>query len=273
MGNNFFKFNEKTYKQTAGVGTGIKFAPTYACLGMGDFENVVFNSNQTLLERILLWKRYRDDVLMLFKGSVKECKELVDWLNSLMPGVVKFKYEFSQSRIEFLDLQIFIQDGQLKTSLFIKPGNLQLYLDFFSNHPLPCKEAIIYSQALRIIERCSLPRDVESNLENLREKLEARNYPEELINKKFAEAKKKERKQLIFQGRTPQKKCDDKVRLIFTHNEGNPPIHQWLRQCKKLLIRNEKAKKLGSKIQVGFRQPRNLKRMVAGIQERRQDPP
>ena len=106
---------------------------------------------------------------MLFRGSPEECKELFEWLNSLIPGIVKFKFEYSQSRIEFLDLQIFIEDKKLKISLFIKPGNLQLYLDF---SPQP----IVYSQALRIVERCSLPEDLESNLE------------------KFDEARKKNRK-------------------------------------------------------------------------------
>ena len=204
---------------------------------------------------------------MLFKGSEEECNDLVDWLNSLMPGIVKFKFDYSHSRIEFLDLQISIEDGQLKTSLYIKPGNLQLYLDFFSNHPLPCKEAIVYSQALRIIERCSLSEDVSSNLENLKEKLRNRNYPENLIDKKFEEAKKKDRKKLIYQGRK-KKKCDDKVRLIFTHNEGNPPIHQWLRECKKLLVRNEKAKKLGNRIQVGFKQPKGGDCIYSGTTRR-----
>ena len=33
--NNFFKFNEKIYHQKEGVGTGVKFAPPYACIGMG----------------------------------------------------------------------------------------------------------------------------------------------------------------------------------------------------------------------------------------------
>ena len=209
---------------------------------------------------------------MLFRGSQEECKELVDWLNSLMPGIVKFKFDYSHSRIEFLDLQIFIEDGQLKTNLHIKPGNLQLYLDFFSNHPAPCKEAIIYSQALRIIERCSLSKDVTSNLENLKEKLKDRNYPEILINKKFEEARKKDRKELIYQGRK-KKKYDDKIRLIFTHNEGNPPIHQWLRESKKLLVRNEKAKKLGNRIQVGFKQPKNLKCLVSGIKNKENNIP
>ena len=52
---------------------------------------------------------------------------------------------------------------------------------------------------------------------------------------------------------------DDKVRLIFTHNRGNLPLHQWLRQSKKCLLKNEKAKKIGDKIQICHSQPKNLK--------------
>jgi hypothetical protein len=66
-----------------------------------------------------------------------------------------------------------------------------------------------------------------------------------------------ERKKEIFQNRK-QKKSDDKVRLIFTYNDGNPPIHQWLRECQKLLVKNEKAKEIGERIQIGFKQPRNI---------------
>ena len=52
---------------------------------MGNFKNIVFNSNQDLLSEILLWKRFIDDVLMLFRGNEEECKTLVNWLNNLMP--------------------------------------------------------------------------------------------------------------------------------------------------------------------------------------------
>jgi hypothetical protein len=126
---NFFEFNDKIYQQTGGVGTGIKLAPPYVCLGMGRYESKAFNSDFHLLDRILLWKRFIDDVLMLFRGSKEECDELVDWLNSLCPGVVKFKYQYSTEMVEFLDLQIFVENGRLETNLFIKPSNLQLYLD------------------------------------------------------------------------------------------------------------------------------------------------
>ena len=148
MTNNYFHFNKKIFKQKKGVGTGIKLAPTYACLGMGKYEDILFNTKEKLLEKVLIWKQFMDDVLMLFKGNENECKQFVEFLNTLMPGVIKFKYEFSHQKIQFLDLEIFIEDGKLKTNMFVKPTNSQIYLDFKSNHPLHCKEGIPYSQAL-----------------------------------------------------------------------------------------------------------------------------
>ena len=112
--------------------------------------------------------------------------------------------------------------GLVETNLYIKPTNLQLYLDFFSNHPEPCKEGVVYGQALRILERCSKTEDAEKHLDDLKSKLKNRNYPEELISKKFYEEKNNPRKDLIFQKRSQTQK-NDKVRLIFTHNKGNPP--------------------------------------------------
>ena len=154
-----------------------------------------------------------------------------------------------------------MENGQIETNLFIKPSNLQLYLDFFSNHPEPCKEGVVYGQALRVKERCSKESDMEEHLENLKEKLLKRNYPEKLINAKFIQAKKNSREKLIHQNRKKQER-DDKVRLIFTHNSGNPPLHMWLREAKKCLIKNEKAKKIGDRVQICYKQPKNLKRIV-----------
>ena len=67
---------------------------------------------------------------LLFSGSKQECGEFVEWLNSLLPGVVKFKFEYSDVKIEFLDLQIFIENGKLEPSLQIKSSHVrrQLYM-------------------------------------------------------------------------------------------------------------------------------------------------
>ena len=106
--NNFFQFNDRMFKIKGGVGTGIKLAPPYACIGMGKYEKSVFESQNCLVNLILIWKRFIDDIFMLFKGSISQCEALVNWLNSLMhslmQGVINFTFEFSKERINFLDI-------------------------------------------------------------------------------------------------------------------------------------------------------------------------
>jgi hypothetical protein len=148
-----------------------------------------------------------------------------------MPGLVKFTYSFSETKVDFLDLEISKENGKLQTNLYVKPTNLQLYLDYFSNHPEHCKVGLVYIQALRIIERCSKEDDRDLHLINIIEKLLLRNYPEELIESKFRKAKEKDRKQLIFKQRKQPTK-NDKVQVIFTHTAANPRIHQRLREGK-----------------------------------------
>ena len=73
-------------------------------------------------------------------------------------------------------------------------------------------------------------------------KLEKRNYPEKLINSKYATAQKRTKSSLIHQSRHEKSGEDKKVRLIFTHNKGNPPLHQWFREAKKCRVKDNKAK-------------------------------
>lgn len=72
--------------------------------------------------------------------------------------------------------------------------------------------------------------DVKTHIENLKEKLKNMNYPVDLIERKFKEAKQSNRKNLISGSRKSRIKNDNMIRPIFTHNEGNPPIHHWLRE-------------------------------------------
>jgi hypothetical protein len=181
-----------------------------------------------------------------------------------MLGVIQFKFEFSFKKVEFLDLAISIEDGLLKTDLFVKPTNKQIFIDYNSNHPTHCMESIPYSQALRVVERCSSDESKENHLLNLKSKFEDRNYPSKLIDKQFSKAKGKDRKSLIYQSRKDKSKKDGKIRLIFTHNQDNPPIYKWLREGKRLLARNEQAKVMGDRLQVGWKQPKNLLRIAGG---------
>ena len=152
-----------------------------------------------------------------------------------MPGIIKLKCNFSNNDLEFLDLRIKIVGGRLETEIFVKPTNLQLFLDYKSNHPTHCKDSIVYSQAVRVVERCSQPDSAVLHLETLKNKFVERNYPTDLVEKQITKAKSKDRKEIIFQQRRNKNENDNKIRLIFTHNAQNPPIHKWLRSSKKFL--------------------------------------
>jgi hypothetical protein len=77
---------------------------------MGDFEKEAFrkigNDEEELLNLILLWKRFIDDIFLLFKGSEAQCNRLTEKLNNIMPGIIKLKCNFSDNELEFLDLRI-----------------------------------------------------------------------------------------------------------------------------------------------------------------------
>ena len=107
--------------------------------------------------------------------------------------------------------------------------------------------------------------DRDANLAQLRTKLEERNYPAALIQKQFGRAKKKGRRGLIFQERKDKRRPDDKARLILTDSTANPPIDKWVRERKKLLTRNDDAKALGDKIQIGSKHPKICRASLVGL--------
>ena len=60
---------------------------------------------------------------------------------------------------------------------------------------------------------------------------------------------------------------------MFNHTQSNPPIQMWIQQCKQLLNKNEKAKKIGNKIQIGSKQPKNLQGLIRGYKGQSGGPP
>jgi hypothetical protein len=84
-------------------------------------------------------------------------------------------------------------------------------------------------------------------------------YPEKVVNEQIRKAESKDRKTLIFKNRSQNTRGDKKVRLIFTNNQANPPIHQWIREGNKYL-KSPKAQTLGNNMQVVYKQPKNVQK-------------
>ena len=109
-------------------------------------------------------------------------------------------------------------------------------------------------------------------MSQLKVKFLERNYPDNVIDEQIKKAESKNRRELIFKQRKQKTQNDKKARLIFTNNQANPPIHQWIREGKRYL-KSAKARVLGDNMQIVYKQPKNLQQLAGGAKRGGNRPP
>ena len=111
---------------------GTRVAPTYANLFMGKPEKLLLeNCPENLKGFLHTWKRFIDDILVMWTGSDAEFLEFFNFLNSFHP-TIKFdepQHSTEDNSCEFLDLKISIEDGKIATDLYRK-DTAELYAKF-----------------------------------------------------------------------------------------------------------------------------------------------
>ena len=138
---------DKHFLQLVGTAMGTKAAPPYANLFMGSQEETI---REAFIRAIPFWKRFIDDIFLIFLGITNQLQSLQDFMNRLHP-TIKFTFQHSTQQISFLHMAIQIgANRKLSTTLFRKPTDCTALLHFHSNHSLKCKESIVFSQALRL---------------------------------------------------------------------------------------------------------------------------
>ena len=187
---NIFKFNDEYWIQLIGTSMGTRVAPTYANLFMGKLEKEMLqNCPQHLKQFIHTWKRFIDDILIIWTGTEDDFLEFFNYLNSYHP-TIKFdpaQHNSEENSCEFLDLKIFIKDGKIQTDLFRKQTAKPTALLPSSAHPGHVTSNIIYSMAFRLLRICSDEEYFENRLSELKsEFLLPRNYHSKVIDSQFS---------------------------------------------------------------------------------------
>ena len=121
-------------------------------------------------------KRFLDDILSVYTGSVKELHKLLEEINKLHPNI-KFTMThttpsemYGQCECEpldavpFLDTKCSIKEGVISTDLYKKPTDKNQYLLTDCCHPAQVTENILYSLCLGIVRICSEQSDCEIRL-------------------------------------------------------------------------------------------------------------
>ena len=130
----------------SGTAIGTKSAPPYACIFM-DYVETEFLKTQAI--KSWLWKRFIDDIFFIWTDSEENLNKFLKDLNEFHPNL-KFTYEKSKEKINFLDLVIKLTDGKIVTDLYCKSADSHQYLHYDSCHAEHIKRSIIFSETLRL---------------------------------------------------------------------------------------------------------------------------
>ncbi len=113
---NYFKFNNKIYLQVQETAVGTRMAPNYAIIFIHMLETSLLN-NYHLQPK--LWKRFIDDVFIIWQHGPEELERFLQYLNQAHP-TIKFTSESSYQAIPFLDCWVHRKDNKLCTKVYHK---------------------------------------------------------------------------------------------------------------------------------------------------------
>ncbi|KAL9972935.1 hypothetical protein ACROYT_G019335 [Oculina patagonica] len=169
---NNFTFNDKHYLQIHGTAMGTRMAPSYANLFLAKFETDALSRAPYQPHT---WWRYIDDIFMIWTHSIDDLHAFTSYLNSIHP-TIKFTSNYSLTSIPFLDVNVFLNNGNISTDLYTKPTDKHQYLLHSSCHPTHTKRAIPFSLALRLRRICSSDETFKQRTNELQSYLNKRGY-------------------------------------------------------------------------------------------------
>jgi hypothetical protein len=177
---NDFSYNDQYYHQIRGGAMGSPLTLTIANCYMFFFEQ---NISRQINNSFGLYLRYIDDIFIIINWPNRHFLKQVDRWNNLDKNITITANISHQ--VNFLDLQIENQDGNLITSVYHKPSYQPYYLPFNSIHPLHMKQNIPFTMLLRAIRYCSKFQSYLDERGKLRMDLLVNKYPIKLVDQQF----------------------------------------------------------------------------------------
>ena len=136
----------------------------YANLFVGFIENKFFSNYHG--PKPDLCKRNTDDCVGATSSSREELNLFINSVNSFHRAL-KYTWEISENTLAFLNMKLSINDNGLSTSVHYKPTDSHNYLLHSSSHPQHLKNAISFSQFLRLRRLCSDGTDFNKKCEEM----------------------------------------------------------------------------------------------------------
>lgn len=208
---NCFKFDDKFYQQVGGVSMGTRMGPSYACLFVGYIEEQI--DNTYVGKKPELHKRYIDDIFGATSMTQEELCNYIKFVQNFHPAI-DFTFEISCESLPFLDATFSIKDSRISSTIHYKDTDTHSYLHYTSGHPRKCKNAIPFSQFLRLRRLCSDRQDYEEKASDMRNYFLERSYPVEVVDSALEKASNIDRHELLKQNNLQNHQ--ERVPLVLT---------------------------------------------------------
>ena len=237
---------------------GTKLAPSYANLFMTKFEQ---NHVYTYHLQPTLWKRFVDDIFMIWPHGMDSLLEFIQHLNTVHP-TIKFICTISPIEISFLDLIIYIRDDKLHTRLHIKSTDRHMYLNFYSEHPMNMKRSIPFSQFLRLKRIYSESHYLIQAQIQLYWYFRWREYPHDILIEAWRKTNQVTRETLLADT-TGNQDSNTPLMFITTYNSAKSNFRELISKHWSYLGRSCATRELCTQdIMVTYRKPPSLKDML-----------
>ena len=237
---------------------GTKLAPSYANLFMTKFEQTHV---YTYHLQPTLWKRFIDDIFMIWPHGMDSLLEFIQHLNTAHP-TIKFTSTISPTEISFLDLIIYIRDDKLHTRLHTKCTDRHMYLNFYSEHPMNLKRSIPYSQFLRLRRIHSESHYLIHAQIQLYWYFRWREHPHDILIEACGKINQVTRETLLA-NTTGNQDSNAPLVLITTYNSANPNFRELISKHWSYLGRSSSTRELSLQdIMVTYRKSPSLVDML-----------
>ena len=162
---------------------------------------------------------------MIWQHGEEKLKDFLKELNNCHP-TIKFTSNYSQEKIDFLDVQVIRSGNQLITDLFVKPTDTHQYLHASSCHVYHSKRAIPYSQTLRLNRICSDGVFFDKRCNELEKWLGKRGYSDKMVRQQILRARKFGRNELLNKERNSP--SENKLVLNITYHPAYSRVKEVL---------------------------------------------
>ncbi|UYV75030.1 hypothetical protein LAZ67_12002186 [Cordylochernes scorpioides] len=175
--NIYFRYGAKFYRQKDGTAMGCPTSMIIADIVMASIDR-----KSILIEGIKIWGRYIDDVFAVIQKE--KLNEIIVKLNNLEIGIEFTVETEKEGFLPFLDVGLSRkEDGSILTSVYRKPTDCGIHLNFNSNNPILHKRQVIKSLVQRAKQVCTDQDIYKKEIKKIRAELKQSEYPVGFINK------------------------------------------------------------------------------------------